>query len=256
MDHSLHFVSWQNSGKTLRATLMLSERQDVPLVIMVHGFTSHRIGPGYFFTSIARYLAGHGINALAFDCAGCGESDGLFSDITISSMGADLRSAYSFVKQMYNPSKIFLLGHSFGGTIVALNAHALPNSGLILISPLADTTKHAQQHEYVLRNGKNPHGHYEFGPHEIGANFLNELQSCEPVAALTKKSTEAILLFQGGADTQVTIDEAERYIAMSRELGIAETHHIVADADHRFSSVQSRKMVENTIVRWIKERIL
>lgn len=256
MDHSLHFVSWQNCGKTIRATLMLSERQDVPLVIMVHGFTSHRIGPGYFFTSIARYCAGHGINALAFDCTGCGESDGLFSDVSISSMGADLQSAYSFVKQMYNPSGIFLLGHSFGGTVVALNAHRLPNSGLILISPLADTAKHARQHEYVMKNGMNPHGNYEFGPHEIGAAFLDELKACKPVDALTNKSTNAMLLFQGSSDTQVTIDEAESYIAKARESGIAGTNHIVANADHRFSTVQSRKMVENTLVRWIKERIL
>lgn len=256
MEYTFQFAEWQNKNKYIRASLYIAQNKNAPWVIMCHGFTSNRIGPNYFFTRIAQYLASRGISVNAFDFGGCGESDGNFSDITITSLCSDLVSAYKHIKKTFAPAKILLLGHSFGASIAVLTAPSLSIDGLILISPLADTKKHAKSHEYILANGINEDGCYEYGPHELKLNFFNELNDCDPVAALSKETTDNIILFQGNCDQQIPIQESTAYIKRLKELGIEPVCHIVKDADHRFSTVGSRHFLHQTLVTWIKEHVL
>ncbi len=256
MDYSFKFAEWENRNNYIRASLYIAQNKNAPWVILCHGFTSHRIGPNYFFTGIARYLASRGISVNAFDFGGCGESDGNFSDITITSLCSDLVSAYKYIKKTFAPAKILLLGHSFGGSIAVLTAPSLSIDGLILISPLADTKKRAQSHEYILTSGANDSGCYEYGPHELKLKFLNELKDCDPVAALSKEITDNIILFQGNCDQEIPIQESAAYIERIKELGIEPAYHIVKDADHRFSTVGSRHFLNQTLVTWIKEHVL
>ena len=255
MDYTFQFAEWQNGNRYIRASLYIAQNPNAPWVIMCHGFTSHRIGPNYFFTGIAKHLASSGISVNAFDFGGCGESDGSFSDITVNSLRADLVSAYDYVKKSFSPGKILLLGHSFGGTIAVLAASSLSIDGLILLSPLADTKKHAQSHEYILTNGTNDTGCYEYGPHELKIAFFEELKECEPVAAIGKQVTENIILFQGGSDQQITPEESAVYIDRARECGIEPVYHIVPGADHRYATVSSRKFLHRAIVSWVKEQV-
>lgn len=255
MDYSCKFAEWENQGKTIRASLYIAQNNDAPWVIMCPGFTSNRIGPKYFYVSMARYFASNGINANSFDFSGCGESDGLFSDISISSFCSDLLSAYYYIKNNFDPSKVLVLGHSFGGTVAALTAEKILIKGLILISPLADTKKHAQGHEYIVKKGINREGFYEFGPHEMKIDFLNGFRESDPVNAISKNFTGKIILLQGEVDEQITPEESSAYLTRARDLGIDIDYHIVQNGDHRFFNVSSRKFIQETIVNWIKEKI-
>jgi esterase/lipase len=256
MDYTFQFAEWQNKNKYIRASLYIAQNKHAPWVIMCHGFTSHRIGPNYFFTGIAQYCASHGISVNAFDFGGCGESDGNFSDITITSLCSDLVSAYKYVQKRFSPSRILLLGHSFGGTIAVLTAPSLAIDGLILISPLADTKKHAQSHEHILTHGADDSGCYEYGPHELKINFLKELKESDPVNALSKKVTNNIIFFQGDCDEQISMQESSAYSDRVKELGIEPVYHIIPGADHRYSTVKGRKFLQQTVVTWIKEHVL
>lgn len=256
MEYSFQFAEWENRGKILRGSMYLTRNKDAPWVILCHGFTSHRIGPNYFYVSIARHLASQGICSIAFDFSGCGESDGLFSDVTISSMCSDLVSAYHYVKDNYKPTNIFLLGHSFGGTIAVLTAHNISVPGLILISPVADTVKQAQLNENVLKNGKNEDGYYEFGPNEMSITFWNELKECNPVSIFSQNFKGSLILLQGENDDQITVEESSAYIDVAKKSDINTTYHIITNADHRFSDVKSRKFINQTIAKWIKETVL
>jgi fermentation-respiration switch protein FrsA (DUF1100 family) len=256
MKYSFKFAQWKNSGTMIRASVYHAQNKRAVWVILCPGFTSHRIGPKYFYVSIARYLASNGISALSFDFSGTGESDGLFSDITISSLCSDLISACNFVKDRYKASKLVALGHSFGGTIAVLTAPQIPIDGLILISPLADTAKHARGQEHIVKHGINQDGYYEFGPHEMKIDFLNEFKKCNPVSALSSGFRGKLLLLQGDKDEQIKARESKAYAVMAGKTGIPCTHHIVKNGDHRFSSVQSRAFIQQSIVTWIKENII
>ena len=256
MDYSFKFAEWENQGKTIRASLYIAQNKDAPWVIMCPGFTSNRIGPKYFYVSMARFFASNGINTNSFDFSGCGESDGLFSGISISSFCSDLISAYFFIKNNFDTSKVVVLGHSFGGTIAALSAEKILIKGLVLISPLADTAKHAQKHEYIVKKGINQEGYYEFGPHEMKIDFLDGFRETDPVNALSKNFKGKIILLQGEVDEQITTEESSAYLNRARDLGIDIDYHIVKDGDHRFFNLSSRKFIQETIVKWIKEKIL
>lgn len=256
MEYSFQFAEWKNDGNTIRASLYITQNNNAPWVILCPGFTSHRLGPKYFYVSIARYLASNGISANSFDFSGTGESDGLFSDITVSTLCSDFISAYHFVKDNYSPSKIMALGHSFGGTIATLALDKISIDGLILISPLADIKKHTKQHEYIVKNGINPEGYYEFGPHEMKIDFLKEFRECDPVDALSSGFKGKMILLQGDNDEQITPEESSAYLNKAQNSGIESTYHIVKNGDHRFSNVSSRKFIQQTIVNWIKENIL
>lgn len=255
MNYSFTFAKWKNSGSVIRASVYRAKGKSTPWVILCPGFTSHRIGPKYFYVSIARHLASNGISAIAFDFRGTGESDGLFSDITVSSFCSDLVSTVRFIKKSHNPQKIIALGHSFGGTVAALASGKAAFDGLILISPLADVAKHAGNHEHIVKRGINSEGYYEFGPHEMKIDFFNEFKTCNPVAALAHGFWGKILLLQGDHDDQISIEESKAYAVMAEKTGIPCTYHLVKNGDHRFSNVQSRAFIQQMIVTWIKEHV-
>jgi len=83
------------------------------VVILAHGFTSDKTALGRF-VQLSEVLNGSGYNVLAFDFAGCGESE---PDILAAhKMVDDLQSAIAYVKGR-NCRKIALYGHSLGGLI-------------------------------------------------------------------------------------------------------------------------------------------
>ena len=163
MKYSFTFAEWKNSGSMIRASVYCAAHKRAPWVIMCPGFTSHRIGPKYFYVSIARHLAANGINQ---------------------------------------------------------------------------------------------DGYYEFGPHEMKIDFLNEFKKCRPVSALSNGFKGKMLLLQGDKDDQITVKESKAYVVTARKSGIPSTYRIVKNGDHRFSSVQSRAFIQQTIVPWIKENII
>jgi alpha/beta superfamily hydrolase len=132
------FVEWKNAGKTIRGSLLVTRRMGAPWFVFSHGFTGHRLGPGYLFVQLSRKLAEHGVSSLRFDFSGSGESDGRFQDMTIDTMQSDLLSAVRLVRKRYSPSAVVLLGHSLGGMIAGLCCARAKPDGLVLLSPVAD----------------------------------------------------------------------------------------------------------------------
>lgn len=254
MEQSFAFQEWNNQGNLLRASVYrpIGENNNT-WVLFCHGFTGHRIGPSYLFVTIARHLAAQGIHALTFDFTGCGESEGSFADCTISTMRSDLISAYYFLKNNYQPTKIILLGYSFGGTIAALTAHTISVQDLVLLSPLADIGKHSHRHEHILNEGKNENGYYEFGAHEMKIQFLNEMKECQPVYTFSQNFNGRVLLLQGAVDEQITIEESKAYIDAAQTQGITSQYYTIENADHIFANIPSRQFINTILTDWIKE---
>ena len=132
------FVEWKRGEWTLRGAMLSAQGngRSRPWCVFSHGFTGHHLGPGYLFVRMSRELAAAGISSLRFDYGGCGNSDGMFREMTVATMQADLRSAVDLVRKECNPTAMIVIGHSMGGMIAALEAEIM--QGIVLLSPIAE----------------------------------------------------------------------------------------------------------------------
>jgi uncharacterized protein len=247
------YCQWKNQGKILRGSLHLPGRSRNTWVVFAHGFTGHRLGPGYLYVRIARELAEIGISSLRFDFSGAGESDGQFQDMTIAAMQSDLLSAIRFIKHKAHPAHIILLGHSLGGCIAALCAKEKGVDGMILLAPVADPLGIARRRKEMIARGHNARGYFENGPHEMGVRFLDGLKDISPSEILANHFKGKLILFQGDADPSISMSESKMYVDAAQKAGIQSSYHIMEKADHNFSTVSAHQALLDMIIKWLKE---
>ncbi|MBD3347057.1 MAG: alpha/beta fold hydrolase [Chitinivibrionales bacterium] len=254
MKETFQFVEWQLKGKTLRGSLHSTGSKEQPYVVFCHGFTSQRMGPEYLFVKFSRTLAQQGIASLRFDFRGCGESDGRFSDMTLSTMKEDLFSAIRFIKQHDPKASLFVLGHSLGGAVAALGAAETKARGLILLAPVAQPHKiFMERKQNVVAAGVNQNGFYEKGPHEMGMHFIEDMKNQNPLEALAGFKGD-LIIFQGDADPSVSVRESGKYTHYARQQGINEEYHLLPNNDHNFSTVAGVNFISISLSAWIRKR--
>lgn len=103
-------------GELLDTALHDADRDDC-LVIIAHGVTGNKDRPLLFW--LAKALQGHGYPTLRISFSGNGDSEGQFTDSTISKEVGDLTSV---IDQVGHGKKIAYIGHSMGGAVGALTA--------------------------------------------------------------------------------------------------------------------------------------
>ena len=256
MDPEFSFVEWKNGNAVLRGSCHIAGRPTTPWVIFCHGFTGHRSARTIFLSSCRGALPTKAFHRCGLILPAAGESDGLFPDMNISTMQADLHSAVSFVKTHYQPSRLILLGHSFGGLVTALCAAESAAHGLILLSPVANPTGMAKRRAELIKAGPNADGLYENGPHEMSMTFLDTLQRIDPIAALDSGFKGKLLLIQGNADVSISPEESKRYCSWAQKAGIENSCHLLEQADHNYSTVSHVKTLCQITGTWLKERFL
>ncbi|MEM3364360.1 MAG: alpha/beta fold hydrolase [Candidatus Micrarchaeia archaeon] len=129
-------IEISSGGRRIVGNLFTHNGRRNSIVILLHGFLSSK--EDLFF--VAEALQKQGIDSLAIDMNGHGESDGNFSDFTISGAVDDCRAAIDYaISQGF--SNIGIFGFSIGG-FVALNiAKQLQHKGhlkaLVLGAPVS-----------------------------------------------------------------------------------------------------------------------
>ena len=95
-----------------------------PVIVAFHGFEGTRMGSSSFFVALSRTLAKAGFASVRFDFLGSGESEGEFSDMTISRELEDARRILEWTARQpgIDGKRTALLGHSMGGSITGVLA--------------------------------------------------------------------------------------------------------------------------------------
>lgn len=134
-------VAIKSAGLTLRGLLEGSDQ--VPndrIAILMHGFKGDL---GYtkenLLNQLAHRLNDQGLATLRFDFAGCGKSDGQFSDMTVLSELQDGMKIIDYARQEVQAKEIILVGHSQGGVVVSMLAAYYRDviDKLVLLAPAA-----------------------------------------------------------------------------------------------------------------------
>jgi dienelactone hydrolase len=209
------------SDEELEGVLHLPETTAIGGCMVLHGFGGQPDQPHIVATCIA--LADAGIAALRF-----AYRDSQPPKMTLDSALADTAGAVRLLKAHPDiPERLGVVGFSFGGTVAAVTAG---RDARMRAAVLAAAPAMAQPHFSAWTNdGK-----------------------WKPVAELSR-SRARVLLIWGSRDTQVPIDNAERYRAVLLQARVTNRLVIVEGGDHDFEPAKARAQMTATVADWVRE---
>ncbi|PNY82412.1 alpha/beta hydrolase family protein [Deinococcus koreensis] len=214
-----------------------------PCVVMVHGFTGNRLETHRLFVVFSRMLALRGVASLRFDCRGSGESQGEFSEMTVSREVEDTLAACDYVRRQpgLDPERVMLLGFSLGGLVSTLAAAGASAHRLLLWAPALPELWLSQ-----LRGGQLPAGISDVNGWPVGRGFFQELPRLRPLQAAAAWGGVARVL-HGDADTTCPPEWGVRY---AQALGADAVG--IPGADHGFSSLPATEMLLSESLRFLR----
>ena len=117
-----------------------------PPFVFCHPLGEEKLWAHRVFVSYARRLAAAGYPVLRFDLSGNGDSEGSFSDLSMTVAHADLLSAVRRVRLMTGTAEVNLLGLRLGANVAMMAAEQLPDvRNVILWSPITDGDRYVQE---------------------------------------------------------------------------------------------------------------
>ena len=213
-----------------------------PSVVMLHGFTGHRVEGHRNFVLLSRFLAARGVASLRFDFRGSGESQGDFSEMTPASLQQDTRAAFEYVRRQpgLDPQRVMLLGFSMGALVACLALPDVRPHRLALWAPALPELWLPH-----LRGGFLPPTVTDYGGWPLGRAFLQEVTRARPLEAAAAWGGVALVLH---GDQDVTCPPAwgAQYAAALGCDALA-----IPGAGHTFNSLDAVEALHRATARFL-----
>ena len=233
----------------------LSDRTRYPGVILYHGFSGDRMEPGFMFVRFSRLLAAHGIASVRFDFLGSGESDGSFTDMTISGEIDDAGSILDYFRSldMIDENRIIILGLSMGGSVAGYLAGNRPSllQGLVLWAPAGEFRLFIEKREKQVESGEISGDFMDIGGLRLGQGFVDDTRSLN-ILEKTAEYTGEALIIHGTDDTVVPAVVSEVYMKL---FGSRAELVLIDGADHTFQRIEWIEQLFDTSLTFIKGKI-
>ena len=232
------------NGHGERLEYSFHEGEGDRIVVIGHGVTGNKDRPA--LVALAEGLADAGISALRFSFSGNGDSEGAFTDSTITKEVADLGS----VIDALDGYSVCYVGHSMGGAVGVLRTAADERiQALVSLAGMVHTKAFAER---------------EFGDVTPDAGFMwdepdcplsqayvDDMESIESVARRASKFAVPWLLVHGTEDDIVPPEDSHDILQYANE----ETELLeLPDVDHVFSGDGTPLMVEK-VIAWINQKL-
>ena len=211
------------------------------LVVVVHGFKGFK--DWGFFPWVAEELCAEGLAVVRFNMSrsGVGESlDSfdrldLFRDDTYSTQVADLRTAVDFAQSRFDSLPTFLMGHSRGGGVALLAAHAIRRlEGVVTWSAIshvdrwdATTKKKWRKDGYMdVENARTKQ------MMRMSTAILDDASKHDIVKSVHKLKVP-LLAIHGARDESVPVAEGREIAAAAKDASLM----IVESASHTYNAI-------------------
>jgi len=231
-------------------TISSIKKSKYPAVILVHGFHYNKSEDG-MFDYIAKSFSSIGMFVFRFDFSGCAESEGDFSETSLSKLVSDLSVVLEFVRsqKMIDNKKIGIIAQSFGTTVtIALKPKIKCLAMLGSVAHPKDTL--AQ----LFGKGYNPDGiSVRIKNNKIKTKlkpkFWRDLAKYDLLDSI-KSIHSPILFIHGKKDNIVPLSEMETYFDNANE---PKKKVIIKDLDH--SLLPNRNKVYKLLIDWFKKNL-
>lgn len=249
---------FENNGQKIFSVLHRPEVELAPLLVIVHGFSSNKIGTNRAWVSLAEACTKKGFAALRFDLRGCGDSEGEFQDFTLQDMVSDIVTVLEAVRNYpgIDKDRISIFGSSLGGALAVLAAKelhfvkALVLWAAVASGPLwlADWMK--ANPECSPANLQQTLQTYKGSP--LGVEFQKQFLNMD-AAKIVAKLDLPLLHLHGEKDSVVTIQHQRSYRYA--------TEHLAADfitypeLEHRLGQQDLRYEIFAKIISWLQEKV-
>lgn len=240
------FASFKVGGQRVYGMVHLPDSprpaQGFPSVLILHGYTGNRGGDHRLLPLLSRHLMGLGIASLRFDFRGSGESEGDFSEMTVTREVEDATEGMAYLRDLpeIDPERAMLLGFSMGGLVAALASPQVKPHRLALWAPALPELWLA-----FLKGGFVPPVISDSGGWPIGREFLLEMPRLKPLAAVAQYGGQT-RVFHGEADTSVPLAIGERYARAANADLI-----VIPGTNHTFDSLVAVEQLYNVTGRYL-----
>ncbi len=223
-----------SDGLKLQAVLQTPNTNSWPIVVLCHGLLSHKDSSKY--RKIAQEFALESLATVRFDFRGCGESEGLLSESSVSTRWRDLQRVIDRVLALDGyDGRLGLLGSSLGGYLALLEASRNPRVRCVAVwstpSHLHDLAKRLPEITEV----------------QMSQECYEDLSRVELLPRL--KKVQRVLIVHGQEDHQVPPKHASRLLAALEE---PKALHMLKDGDHRFSQPEVRQEAIRLSMDWFQ----
>ncbi len=218
--------------------------KDNRIVVIGHGVTGNKDRPALI--ALAEGLADAGISALRFSFSGNGDSEGAFTDSTITKEVADLGSVIDKLSEY----KVCYVGHSMGGAVGVLRAATDERIEVLISLAGMVHTKAFADREF---GDVTPDEGFMWDEPDcpLSKVYMDDMAAIDSVAKHASKFAVPWLLVHGSEDDIVPIQDSIDVLQYANE----PTELLdLPGADHVFSSDSTAVMVEK-VVAWINVKL-
>ncbi|MFA4885356.1 MAG: alpha/beta hydrolase [Desulfotomaculaceae bacterium] len=242
-------LTYPNSRGLKLAGLLFTGPDLGTVIIVCHGFTGSKEGGGKAL-SMSEELGRRGYAAMLFDFCGCGESEGDFSDISLTSHISDIKSTVDFCLQA-GFNRVITTGRSFGGT-AALCQGAIDNrvAGVSAWAALAKPTRlfagflekaGEDKHDLVPLSGQD-------GTVYVKRSFFHDLYRHDVTGKAALIAPRPLQVVHGSDDNVVPVRNADIIFNAARE---PKAMKIISGADHQFTG--HYRQAWEAFFKWLEE---
>ena len=211
-----------NIPATIQLPAKSARGEELPLVVLCHGFTGNRQGDGHF-APLAEDLAAHGIATVRLDFAGCGDSTEPYANYTLANMAADVDSVIAYMQATYGTGKTALVGHSMGGRLASLYPQQKGGiAALVLWSPANGAVLNGLEFLNIddfyaveaMAAEAEANGSVTAWGVELSAAYMDEMRTSDPNAALRESALPTLLTYTGHEGILSDTTQAETIAAV------------------------------------------
>lgn len=269
---------FQSGNEQVNGVLYLPVEKEIQrCVLLLHGWSGYRIGPGQLLSETARELARNGFAAYSFDFRGRGESELDVSQASLNSMIRDASRAAAILREQFGWEKFTLLGLCSGGEVAigASLSHTRIDSLALWSAPVFSGAFDLARQARRSKNALQKYARKIFLPETwaklFGGNLnwkiimralsggrSNEDAAVEDKAPDTQSQMKAFeafagkLLFIYGGNDPETPPSREFYQEFITRTQMPAAFHEIEGANHNYYSVEWKREVIEITVNWLK----